>query len=664
MTSTREFSSDFRQFALCNFLIALLAIVAGVLQSQSFLQVLPLPPRVIGQLAATGLAHLLLFALFSAFEAALLEGVRFWTPDRTTVERAFFLIFFSGIFSLLTLNALWFPDSQFSRPLIPILSRTGLTLAAGLSLAPLFLLLMNALMIGFTRRPLAVAGLSGAAIAIAALPIPMPANTQGPSQKPNIIIIGIDSLPPRYITLKDTPTLARFRENSVWFSETITPLAKTYPSWTTLLTGLYPLHHGARYNLMSPEKVARDKSLAWTLQKAGYQTHFATDDRRFSNLGEDFGFQRLTGPSVGASDILLGNFNDFPHSNLLINTAIGRLLFPWNHMNRASHFSYYPQTFDDALNHMLMRQDKSRPLFLAVHFTLPHWPYTQADSALTEDFDAFALADNTNIYLKAVKRADAQLATLLQRLAHKGFLENSLVILLSDHGETQFKDGSRPLVMGKYRGRYPGKLARYFVQHTEMVLEKSRGHGSDLLSPDQFHCVLGVQRYQNGILKTVAQRVSTRVSLMDIAPTIYASLKLQPSYPFDGISLLDTIEKGAPLPNRAFILESGELPNQSPSMEKAREYGQRLFRIVPETGRLELTAKGLIELDALKLYGVIDNDMLLVLYPMGKYYWPVMLNLDSLEWADGQMPHPFSIETARLLKYLNAFYQRAFVQDA
>lgn len=60
----------------------------------------------------------------------------------------------------------------------------------------------------------------------------------------------VDSLSPNNVNAHDTPTLARFINSSVFFKETISPLAHTYPSWSSILTGLYPEHHRARYNLM------------------------------------------------------------------------------------------------------------------------------------------------------------------------------------------------------------------------------------------------------------------------------------------------------------------------------------------------------------------------------------------------------------------------------
>src|SRR5690606_868871 len=59
------------------------------------------------------------------------------------------------------------------------------------------------------------------------------------SGKPNIVIIGLDSL--RYDAVGRrpslTPSIDAFMKESVSFSDATTPLARTFPSWVSLITG-------------------------------------------------------------------------------------------------------------------------------------------------------------------------------------------------------------------------------------------------------------------------------------------------------------------------------------------------------------------------------------------------------------------------------------------
>ena len=501
------------------------------------------------------------------------------------------------------------------------------------SLLILSLLLLNALFFVSLQFPRAIgAGLIvflGSFLYGAITPI----TKNEPCKKTNIIFIGVDSLSPRRITTTHMPTLAHFTQHSVLFKETVSPLARTYPAWSSILTGLYPHHHHANYNLMPPDVVKSNRSMAWLLNQAGYQTLFATDDRRFNNIGEDFGFKTIIGPRMGFNDMLLGTFNDFPLSNLLVNYPISQWLFPYNYINRASHFTYYPQSFDKQLHDTLATRSQERPLFLAVHFTLPHWPYAWATTSPTQVGDEYSIEERGQLYQAALQRVDLQVATLLQDLKRQGYLENSMVVLLSDHGEALYVKGSRQTNALLYQGSGTSAFADYLKRKTSTALDMSVGHGSDLLSSDQYHCVLAFKIYKQGQLVTTPKTIDTRVALIDIAPTIQSFTGI-PAQPVDGISLLASMLGQSTLEERTFIMESGMLPNQFLSRNKARMLGQALFTVQTQTGQLEIKKKALTTLDALKLYAVIKGHWIVALYPDDTGYLPITLNLKNGKWSD------------------------------
>ena len=486
-----------------------------------------------------------------------------------------------------------------------------------------------------------------------------PPVTHTPPSKPHLILIGIDSLHPQSIDQAETPTLASFINQSLWFKETISPLAHTYPAWTTILTGLYPAHHHATYNLMPTQQTSTHKSIAWTLQKAGYQTLFATDDRRFNTLDKEFGFQTIIGPKRGVNDVLIGSFNDFPLSNFLINLPIGRLLFPYNHMNRASYFSYYPSTFNHALHNVLSSQQANTPLFMAVHFTLPHWPYAFAPSDPELVNDEYRVDHREPLYHAALHAVDQQVALLLATLKQQGYLSNSLVVLLSDHGETLYTPDSRQTTRATYQGTGTSKLEAFLLKHTATVLNKSAGHGSDLLSPTQYHCVLAFQTYFANRLISPSATLSQRVALMDIAPTLLAFSDLKNEHTMDGVSLMGILKHPKViLPPRSFVMESGMFPNQLLSKEKARQLGQEFFTVNSTHGLLQLQVNKLPILDRLKLYAIIKDDWLLALYPMPEGgYLPIIQQLSTGRWIDDlRTPFARSSEAQALLHQLTQFY--------
>nr|WP_302473924.1 sulfatase-like hydrolase/transferase [Legionella sp. PL877] len=485
------------------------------------------------------------------------------------------------------------------------------------------------------------------------------AKTISQLQAPNLIIIGVDSIGPGNINAKDTPNLYRFLGESVHFTEAISPLARTYAAWTSILTGLYPLHHGVRYNLMPPGQIKNLESFAWVLQQKGYHTVFATDERRFSPMDKEFGFQEIIAPKLGVNDLLLGTFYDFPLSNFLINLPISRWLFPYNHINRASHFSYYPESFNRALAKSVTQQDPQKPLFMAVHFALPHWPYAWATSTFAEVRDEYSVETKEQSYLNAVREADNQVGIFLNNLNQAGLLNNSMVILLSDHGEVLYEPGTRMTKRANYTGDTPDKLADYFIRNTSTTLEISTGHGSDLLSPSQFHCLLGFKIFKHNQLGITPKTITTRVALIDIAPTVYSFLDLSLKRNFDGISLFDAIISNHSLPEqRFFLLESGELPNQIVSKEQARILGKLFYRVNPDNNQLQLREDRLPALDALKLYAILQEDWLVALYPDDNEYLTVILRLSDGKWTDDLNSSFAQTSPVKpMLKQLQQFYK-------
>lgn len=631
-------------------------------QGGSFLKTIPLPLAVYLQIATAGLIQLVLYFLLTLLQIFWLWGLKDSYLEKISLECWQFIIYFLSVTAVITLNCYFFPLSLFSRLFLPDIPITLIQIIMMSVLLGLCFLTMHALFKIYKQYSIFMTFLLGAILFASMVTYwqkPTPPSRRQTAQ-PNIIIIGVDSLSPERINKISTPNLYQFFNNGVHFRETITPLARTYSAWASILTGLYPLDHRARYNLMPPELVNSSESIAWTLQKMGYQTIYATDERRFSPIDSDFGFQKIIGPRLGVNDILLGTFYDFPLSNFLINLPISHWLFPYNYLNRASHFSYYPSSFDDALNRAIKQSNPKKPLFFAVHFALPHWPYAWAASSPAEVGDVYSVQEREGLYFSSVHEADKQVGALLKNLQQAGLLENSMVIVLSDHGESLYEVGSRKTNLQNYQGKQKSQLIDYFKRKTSTALEMSAGHGSDLLSPSQFHCLLGFNVFHNNQSLISPKEISTRVALIDIAPTIYSFLKIPLKRNFDGISLLNAITNNQTLPEkRVFILESGELPNQIVSRERARILGKLLYMVNPENNQLQLRKDKLPVLDALKLYGILDGDWLVALYPDDYKYITVILRLSDGKWTD-DLSSSFAQNSPMhpLLMELLQFYQQ------
>lgn len=656
MTKYLFYRQFFATFFYINITFFLLQVVYILSKESTYIDALSYPFTVYAELFYAFILQTILYLLLSIFQTELLWGVKTFFKDKIDTIRWQYIICTATIVALLSVNCFFFPLSKLSRIFLPELPLILLNISVVSSLSLLGGLMTLAIGNYIKTYPLRTCLLLLGCFLIFLFPKTSIKVQQ--NQQTNLIIIGIDSLSPEQITPNRTPFLYKYLQTSVHFENTISPLARTYSAWTTILTGLYPLHHNARENLYPRHLIKSSASFAWILQKQGYQTLFATDDRRFNNLGKEFGFQEIIGPRIGVNDVLLGSFYDFPLSNIIINWSMSKWLLPYNYINRAGHFSYYPFSFDQALQQKIEQINPKQPVFMAIHFTLPHWPYAWANSSPATVNNEYSVDAREELYYQAVTGADKQAQQVFYQLDKKGILSNSMVIVLSDHGEVLYKKGSRRTNPLLYQGISPGPFEIYLKTKMNNELDKSVGHGSDLLSPSQFHCILGFKLFKKNVLETKAKTISTRVSLLDIAPTIAEFFHFSLTQ-LDGISLLPTIEnKSLPPENRLFFLESGMAPNQILTEKKVVALAHEIFQINNKNLLIEVKTEKFQTINAMKLYGVIQNQWLIALYPNDNKYITVFLNLETGEWSDN--PHANFIKTTpftALLTNLRTFYK-------
>jgi arylsulfatase A-like enzyme len=383
------------------------------------------------------------------------------------------------------------------------------------------------------------------------------------AKKPNIIIIGLDSIRPDhtgYYGNKNiaTPNIDKFLASSANFTQAYSALARTYVAWNSILTGKYPKNDQVRDNLIDPASLDLSNTLVTTLKKAGYETIFATDSRQFSLINKQFGFDTIISPKMGIYDFMLSTFNDFPLSNLVMNSAIGAYLFPYNYANRMSYITYAPQTFNKMLNRKLAHR-KNQPLFLGIHVILTHWPYMWSEDKQSTNL---SLPDQYDNMLTAI---DQQFSDMLKILQQNNLLQHAIVVLLSDHGVSLGLHGDRIISIKKYLGakqqtqiltRYP--YSEQQSGSTHLGLDTCSGEGIDILSFNSSnHIILGFKSY--GLAHEITKNNSYPVSLIDIAPTILDTLNLPSLNNADGITLKSLIINNTKNENkpRALFFETG-----------------------------------------------------------------------------------------------------------
>ena len=309
-----------------------------------------------------------------------------------------------------------------------------------------------------------------------------------PSQGPdNVVVVVIDTLRrdhlPTYGYARETaPFLDRLAREGAAL-DGVSPTSWTKPATASLLTGLHPLRHQATGRVDAlPEEA---ETLAERLKGEGYQTLGVSANGWIS---AEFGFQQ------GFDELLLLDSEG--------SEVVNRGLFP-------------------------LLEKLEPPYFLYVHYVDPHAPYAPQTAwdggalpaalrdqgpVSVEDLDSFTvqqrpadfMARVRDLYDGEIRGVDRSLEKLLGELERRGLMENTVLVVTSDHGE-EFEE----------HGRMSHGLSLYEeVVRVPLVIHAPH-------RPDQITAGL-----RGGL-----------ASLVDVMPTLADLLGLSGGEELDGVSL-------------------------------------------------------------------------------------------------------------------------------
>lgn len=415
-------------------------------------------------------------------------------------------------------------------------------------------------------------------------------STTSPKRRPNVLWIAVDSLRPDMIDPQDTPNIARLLDESVYFPNGLVTVPRTGPSWASALTGLSPLTTGLETMFPRPElgqlgNVAMPAHLA----SLGYRTAVISE-----YAGEFFGrvklgFQVQSVPRVELAEIsgqaLLGRAP-------LVLSALGQVYAsdvsgrtlgePLTTLLRGMpQFSSSSVMTRDALS---LSQDDARkhaeppPFFYLLFFSQPHFPYTSnapyygrfrvsgANPAIafgrdpTNEVPIESEADRRQVkglYRGALAETDAEIGRLLDGLRTKGLLDDTIVILSSDHGEGLYECGT------------------------------CVGHGENLRGLLTLNVPIAFRLPQRYPFARAGRRAEW-VSTLDIYPTVLRLLDEPRIELHEGNALLEAGGGANMQPERTFFAETGEWLWQTPAVPSRR------IAYPPITGLARLAANRIV----------------------------------------------------------------------
>lgn len=381
-----------------------------------------------------------------------------------------------------------------------------------------------------TRRDLLKLGLYGGAAA--ALPGLLPLSGCGRAQRArNLVLVSIDTLRADHVGCYGyprpvSPAIDSLASEGVLFEDVTTPSPWTLPAHASLLTGLYPSHHGVKsVTQCLPDRIT---TVAELLTQSGFHTAAFVNS---SLLTRKYGLNQ--------------GFSDFKHFHRDAAESepsrVGNAAEEWL-ANAGDEpfflFLHYYDPHSDYVSLTRYEEEFARPYNGIADGTTKQLIEYRAGDVLLDSNDAAHLID---LYDAEIRMVDDSIARVIRSLDHASRLADTVVMITSDHGE-EFLD-----------------------------------HGGVLHGRTHYREIAGVPLVMRGPGVPKGARVPGVVSLVDVVPTILSLLNLPLPVSVDGINLAPLFTSGVDVPAERVIFSEADHNNSEIDIKRLVRCGSYAY---------------------------------------------------------------------------------------
>jgi arylsulfatase A-like enzyme len=344
-------------------------------------------------------------------------------------------------------------------------------------------------------------------------------------QKPvNVILIGIDTLRADHVTCygydkNQTPRLDEAARDGVRFARCVTQAPWTLPSFATVFTSLYPSQHGAQINRELrdlskdiPTRLRDAVTLTKILKNSGLVTRGIVSNP-FTGYGIDRDFDVFQYYWKGAHEITDAGI-DFLKKNKY------KPFFLYLHYNDPHEYNkLVPEPYTERFTPPEVIARFKDPNFSLINFCLTFLDtYDYKTPVRDTEVGRFLYS----LYDAQVSFCDSEVGRFLDEVKARGMWGETLIVILSDHGEEFMEHLSEEKQFGyDPRGIY------------------GSGHGHSL-----YEELLDVVLIMTGGPASGGKIVKGTARLIDVMPTILDYMNIRAETPMEGASLRPAIESG------------------------------------------------------------------------------------------------------------------------
>jgi choline-sulfatase len=263
-----------------------------------------------------------------------------------------------------------------------------------------------------------------------------------PARKPapNVLLITIDTVRADHLGCYggvniETPTLDALAHDGIVFERAISQVPLTWPSHAVILTGTYPFQNGVQ-DFTGQPLAPQFRSVAQAFKQQGYATGavvsaFVLDRswglaRGFDFYDDAFSAQAFQQKDVGLVDRKAGE----------------SVTYALNWFNQEG-----------------LQKTSRRPFFFWLHLYDPHSPYDPPEPYRTQY--------RSHLYDGEIAYADHELGRLITWLKRNQLYDHTLIIFLSDHGES----------LGDHGEKEHGFFVYNSTVHVPLIVKPPAGSG-------------------------------------------------------------------------------------------------------------------------------------------------------------------------------------------
>jgi arylsulfatase A-like enzyme len=324
---------------------------------------------------------------------------------------------------------------------------------------------------------------------------------------------------------KTTPHIDRIAKEGVLFTNVISPSSWTLPSHASMFTGLFPSEHKADH--LSPYLFESHETLAEILKREGYKT-LAYSNNPWVSL--------FTGLSAGFDNFQEGWREG--NERYFYKTICNALLEYTKRNGPASSFTDHGAARTNRYVTKWIEKNKKSPFFVFINYLEPHLPYnppfpfnslylptniTPKDgitfSPRTKDIRTLIvqrqriskeLAVINGLYDGEIKYLDEKIWELYEHFRKLNILDNTLLIITSDHGENLGDHG----VVGHAFGLFNTLLDVHLIARYPKVFKPGLVIHQNVQTTDIFYTALDAIGLNSnpsklGLSKSLIKRIKT-----------------------------------------------------------------------------------------------------------------------------------------------------------